>query len=199
MTSMQNLPQKILLYHFFKKNSDISLFPGCSIDMKQKDLNMDIDVEDYYRRYGPMVLRRCRSLLNDEEKALDAMQDVFVRLIQNRHKLKGDYPSSLLYRIATNICLNIIRAEKSRPVTGDSSILETIADYTDMENRVILRDYIDRIFKGHPESTREMAVMHYVDHMTLQQVADETGFSVSGVRKRLRKLKEELQCREVIE
>ena len=35
-----------------------------------------------------------------------------------------------------------------------------------------------------------MAVLHYVDGMTLQEVSTEVGLSVSGVRKRLRGLKE---------
>ena len=39
-------------------------------------------------------------------------------------------------------------------------------------------------------STREMAVMHLVDGLTLDEVAVEVGLSVSGVRKRLRVLKE---------
>jgi len=34
-----------------------------------------------------------------------------------------------------------------------------------------------------------MAVLHYVDGMTLEEVARETGYSVSGVRKRLRALR----------
>ena len=33
-----------------------------------------------------------------------------------------------------------------------------------------------------------MAVLHYVDRMTLEEVAEEMGMSVSGVRKRLRGL-----------
>ena len=37
-----------------------------------------------------------------------------------------------------------------------------------------------------------MAVMHHVDGMTLEQVARECGLSVSGVRKRLRRLRETL-------
>ena len=42
---------------------------------------MAIDVEAAYRRYGPMVLRRCRQMLRDEQQATDAMQDVFVQLL----------------------------------------------------------------------------------------------------------------------
>ena len=51
-----------------------------------KTLSMD-DFDNLYRQFGPMVLRRCRFLLKNEEKALDAMQDVFVRLIERKEKL----------------------------------------------------------------------------------------------------------------
>lgn len=37
-----------------------------------------------------------------------------------------------------------------------------------------------------------MAILHYVDGMTLQEVADEVGMSVSGMRKRLRGLRARL-------
>ncbi len=65
-----------------------------------------MDVASLSRQYGPMVLRRCRQLLRDEDEALDATQDVFVRVIERRRALDARYASSLLYRIATNVCLN---------------------------------------------------------------------------------------------
>jgi RNA polymerase sigma-70 factor (ECF subfamily) len=55
-----------------------------------------MNVEDLYRRYGPMVMRRCRQLLRDEDQALDATQDVFVRLMERSDRLRDDYPSSLI-------------------------------------------------------------------------------------------------------
>lgn len=154
---------------------------------------MSIDIEDYYRRYGPMVLRRCRRLLNDEDRALDAMQEVFVNLIRNRVKLTGSYPSSLLYRMATNVCLNMIRDEKRKQVTHDSDALDAIARYDDAEDRIGVADLLDRIFERDPASSREIAVLHYVDGMTLAEVAREVGLSVSGVRKRLKKLQASAQ------
>ncbi len=39
--------------------------------------------------------------------------------------------------------------------------------------------------------------MHYVDGMTLEEVAGEVGLSVSGVRKRLRTLKARVEGMEV--
>jgi DNA-directed RNA polymerase specialized sigma24 family protein len=77
-----------------------------------------------------MVIRRCRQLLRDEDDALDAAKDVFVRLIERQRELHARYPSSLLYRIATNVCLNRIRDRGRRPAAGgarDDSQLEAIA------------------------------------------------------------------------
>ena len=152
-----------------------------------------MDIDQLYRQYGPMVMRRCRQLLRDEDQALDATQDVFVRLIERRDHLRADYPSSLLYRIATNICLNRIRDAKNRKTSTDQKLLEQIADLDDAEGQIEARSVLARLFGLERESTRTMAVLHYVDGMTLEEVAGEVGMSVSGVRKRLRGLRASLK------
>jgi len=148
-----------------------------------------VDVEDLYRRYGPMVLRRCRALLKDEERAVEAMQDTFVQVLRRQDTLEVSAPSSLLYRIATNTCLNRIRSRKRHPEHPDDDLLVRIASASDDEGRGVARLMLDRIFANERPSTRTMAVMHLLDGMTLQEVADEHGLSVSGVRKRLRTLR----------
>lgn len=150
---------------------------------------MAIDVEALYRKYGPMVLRRCRQLLQNEDKALDAMQDVFVQVLRHADRLTAEAPSSLLYRIATNTCLNILRGEKRRPVSGKEELLMEIASVDEHEERSVTRAFLDELFSREKASTRTIAVLHYVDRLTLEQTAAEVGLSVSGVRKRLRTLR----------
>ncbi len=157
---------------------------------------MAIDVSDYYQRYGPMVLRRCRQLLKEQTKAEDAMHDVFVELLRREGQLHEQAPSSLLYRIATNVSLNRLRSERRRPVTSDDSLLERIAALGDGEGEGSVsaaRQLLSRLFGSEPESTRVIAVLHLQDGLTLEQVAEEVQMSVSGVRKRLRRLREQLQ------
>jgi len=189
---------------------------------------MEIDIAAYYEQYGPMVLRRCRFLLKDEERALDAMQEVFVKLLENQHRLEGTYPSSLLYRIATNVCLNMLRSKSRSRTDYNPDLIEAAAGHDDVAGRAEARDFLERLFaveeagrgaprgrrnessrtgsKGMgnadgngavqrdpargPVSTREIAVMYYLDSMTYEEVARETGLSVSGIRKRLRTLKQ---------
>ena len=151
-----------------------------------------MDVAALYETYGPMVMRRCRQLLKDETDALDATQDVFVQVLRRRDRLTDEYPSSLLYRIATNLCLNRIRDRGRRPETVDDELVHRVACTEETEARLAAGSVLNRLFGREPASTRTMAVLHYVDGMTLQEVADEVGLSVSGVRKRLRGLRAQL-------
>jgi RNA polymerase sigma factor (sigma-70 family) len=144
-----------------------------------------LDIEALYERYGPMVLRRCRFLLRDEDQALDTTHDVFVQLLRRRERLSGRYPSSLLFTIATNLSLNRLRGRRRAPELPGDELLQRIAHEPDLDTPLL----VDRLLGRHPESTRTMAVLHYVDGMTLEQVARECGMSVSGVRKRLRSLR----------
>ena len=153
---------------------------------------MAIDVQEYYQNYGPMVLRRCRHLLRDEENALDAMQEVFVKLIVKQEELLDKAPSSLLYRIATNVCLNRLRTIRRHPEDSDDKLLLQIAGSGDMESRSSAKTLLDKIFRKEKASTQTIAVMHLLDGFTLEEVASEVGLSVSGVRKRLRVLRKRL-------
>lgn len=151
--------------------------------------NSEINIEEFYLRYGPMVLRRCRQLLRDEEKAKDAAQEVFAKLLINKKQLKNQYPSSLLFRISTNTCLNMIRDHRKCHLLDGEDILESIAAYDESEEKIVMQDILKKIFRKENPSTREIAVMLYVDGMTHQEVADEIGLSVSGVRKRIREFR----------
>jgi RNA polymerase sigma-70 factor (ECF subfamily) len=67
--------------------------------------------------------------------------------------------------------------------------LESIAAYDESEEKIVRQDILKKIFRKENPSTREIAVMLYVDGMTHQEVADEIGLSVSGVRKRIREFR----------
>lgn len=150
---------------------------------------MAIPTETFYRKYGPMVFRRCKQMLGDEDRALDAMHDVFVQVLLHEETLDARAPSSLLFRIATNVCLNRIRSEGRRRETLDDDLVHRIACVDDPETRSGARLALSRLFGAEKESSRTIAVLHLLDGMTLEEVADEVGMSVSGVRKRLRRLR----------
>jgi RNA polymerase sigma-70 factor (ECF subfamily) len=59
---------------------------------------MGVDLRHWYQQYGPMVHRRCRALLRDDEEAREVMQDVFVEVLRRGEALQVEAPSSFLYR-----------------------------------------------------------------------------------------------------
>lgn len=150
---------------------------------------MAIDVEALYRAYGPIVLRRCRHMLRDESAARDVMHDVFVELLRRRDVLEDRGLANLLLTIATNLCLNRIRARGRRPEVPQSALLFEIASLDNIEERTLARRTLDRIFRRHPNDSRLIATLYHVDGLTLEEVAREVGMSVSGVRKRLRSVR----------
>ena len=124
------------------------------------------------------------------------MHDVFVQVLSRADQLDDQAPSSLLFRIATNVCLNRLRARRRRPEDGDPALLEEIAARTDPAARSAARAALDTLFRHEPDDTALIAVLHLHDQMTLEEVAAEVGMSVSGVRKRLAKLRSKLHALE---
>ena len=154
---------------------------------------MAIDVEAWYKKYGPMVIRRCRALLRNEDEAMDAVQDVFVNLLRSKERLHFAFPSSLLYSMATNVCLNRLRRKKLKALeimtSGEglfsgaaSGSADGSADGFDQVDAEMLVGFI---LEDESEETRTILFMYHVDGMTLREIGETVGLSVSGVRKRL--------------
>ena len=159
---------------------------------------MAIDIEASYTRYAPMVLRRCKRILGEHDaQAVDAMQEVFVLLLRHRGALQDSHLSSLLYTMATRVCLNIVRRRSRRPEVPDGDLVQRLACIPNAEPlwaRLALR----ALWQHFPPSTAMLAVRHWLDGLTLEEVAREAGMSVSGVRKRLRGLRETVAALEEV-
>ena len=93
--------------------------------------------------------------------------------------------------MATNHCLNMLRDSRRKEPHAEEWLYE-VAAWEDPSPRIEAGNILKKLFGLHEESTRTMAVLHLLDGMTLEEVATEAGMSVSGMRKRLRGLRETL-------
>lgn len=145
------------------------------------------EIEALYERFGSMVYGRCMQMLRNEDDAIEAMQDVFVKVLK-----MGDVdissPSSLLYVMATRHCLNILRSKKRRPEAPDTDLVSRIAN-TGTSQRSYARMMLDWLFGQNPKHSQLIAMLYYVDGLTHAEVAREVDMSVSSVRRRLKTMR----------
>ena len=67
------------------------------------------------RSYDQNVLRIALNLLRSPEDAKDVYQEAFLRVFRNLHNFRFDCSfHTWLYRIVTNICLDMLRKRKVR-------------------------------------------------------------------------------------
>ncbi len=151
---------------------------------------MAICVEDLYRKYGPMVLRRCRAILHDEDAALDAMQDTFVQVLRREKTLQDRGLSSLLYTIAGNVCLNELRRRRRRPSVSSELVAESATGCDDLEDRVAASHFLDRLLANENESTRSILTLRSLEQRTWSETATCVNLSVTGARRRVERIRE---------
>ena len=145
---------------------------------------MNIDIAAWYEKYGPMVIRRCRVLLRNNDEAMDAVHDVFMNLLGAKDRLANVFPSSLLYTIATNVCLNRLRGRKREelfPPGWEENFPVRDGSYDQADAKLL----VETILENESEETRTILFMYHADGMTLREVGEAVGLSISGVKKRL--------------
>ena len=72
--------------------------------------------KEIYERYEARVRGVCKRMLQCPEDAEEAAQETFLRVYQGLGRFNGRYQlGAWVCRIATNVCLDMIRAKKRRP------------------------------------------------------------------------------------
>ena len=72
--------------------------------------------DELYAAHADDVFRRCLLLTGNRADAEDVFQQVWIKVHFELARFRGDAaPSTWLYRIATNECLNLFRRRRSRP------------------------------------------------------------------------------------
>jgi RNA polymerase sigma-70 factor (ECF subfamily) len=138
---------------------------------------------ELYHRYGPALLRKARRLLHNEADALDAVQNVFVGVLESRVR-SVDLP--YLYRLLTHRCLNLLRDERNR-----ARLRERECDALCPVSRVapdvgvLTLDLVSKLSARLDESVMETVVYRYFDDMGQEEIAALLSVSRKTVQNRL--------------
>jgi RNA polymerase sigma-70 factor (ECF subfamily) len=163
----------------------VSKRPSAAIDRAE--------LEALYRSYGPLVRRRARSILGDDLEAQDAVQEVFVRVIKSAADFRRQsQPSTWLYRIATNLCLNRVRDGRRRRDHLDRFGEQVHhAPPPPAPSSPDARATLRRVLAQLPEELAEIAVYYWVDEMDQAEIAEILGVSRRTVGNRLERFRAE--------
>jgi RNA polymerase sigma-70 factor (ECF subfamily) len=147
----------------------------------------DTELRSLYTQYAPVIHRRCRSILGNEEDAHDAVQETFSRVIVHWESFRGEAsPLTWMYRISTNYCLNRIRNRRSRSdkrhVHRDDIVSTSFSRGGSMWED---EDTVRRLLELANDQERAIVIHLFFDDMTREQAAAMVGVSVPTLRKRL--------------
>ena len=150
------------------------------------------ELEALYRSYGALVKRRARGILGDDHEAQDAMQEVFVRVIAAMGEFRRQsQPSTWLYRITTNLCLNRLRDGRRRRDHLSRLGQEALASPRTHALSPELRATLERVLTAVPADLSEVAVYYYVDEMDQAEIAKLVGVARRTVGYRLDRFRAE--------
>ncbi|HXI62863.1 MAG TPA: sigma-70 family RNA polymerase sigma factor [Pyrinomonadaceae bacterium] len=162
------------------------------------------------RRYSPRVFHVAHRFFRDRSQAEDAAQETFLKAFAQMKSFAGlGSMEGWLTRIATNTCLNILRAARRRPelVTSDlgeneTEWLERVSDSSraqplDAEQKVIAADLAERLLESLRPEDRLALTMIDGEGASVNEVAEVTGWSESKVK--VRAFRARKKAREALE
>lgn len=149
------------------------------------------EIKCLFEHYAPVVFRRARRILARDADAWDVVQEVFERMLSDPTSFRGEArPMTWVYRVTTNVSLNLLRVRRLREpalsVTGE----EAVTSVDDVEVRQLLSKWTARL----GEREREIAALLFIDGLTQQEVADVFQLSRKTIGREVEALRAKLEA-----
>lgn len=140
--------------------------------------------EELVRRHEQRIYNLSLRMLGRPEDARDATQETFMAALRKLPTFRGDSAlSTWLHRVAVNSCYDILRRRKRRaeesmpeepgPAPGD--VAESSSEAVDVQ----------RALSEVPEEFRAVLILHDVQDLPYEEIADIIGVPVGTVKSRL--------------
>ena len=139
-------------------------------------------------QYGDRLYWHIRRVVVNHEDAEDVLQETFAKAYTSIADFRGDSESSLtawLYRIATNIAINVLRRRKKWAFSSLDSVrgdlLATFEHEIDPSaDEIVVR--LQKAILALPTKQRLVFNMRYYDELSFEQISQATGDSVSTLK-----------------
>jgi RNA polymerase sigma-70 factor (ECF subfamily) len=140
---------------------------------------------ELYANYSQAIYQHCHRFLPSPASARDAAQETFVRVMARGVVLTLEEGAlCYLYRVSTNICLNILNKQKMQMRAAAALAMNTTYvrwnDFAD-------REFVLAVLARCGEDSAQVAIMHYVEEMSQVEIAEALGITRKTVFNRLRR------------
>ncbi len=147
-------------------------------------------------RHGPMVLRVCQRVLQDRHAAEDAFQATFLVLVRKagairKRQLLANWLYGVAYRIAIRAKVDAAKRRNREERGEPKSPTDPVAEVTGRELCALLDEELNRL----PERYRAPFQLCYLEGLTRDQVAQQLGWSLRTLQRRLEQGRRLLQSR----
>ena len=143
---------------------------------------------DLYEKFAPAIFAHCRRFLQSPAAARDATQEAFVRVLARGVVLPREEEAlRYLYRVSTNVCLNLLR-EHNVHTRAAPTLAANTPHVNSAESGLADREFVNAVLDRCGEGGAKVAVMHYLDGMSQVEIAEVLGITRRTVFNRLRKL-----------
>lgn len=151
-------------------------------------------------RYQNKILGYSARMLSDREEAEDVAQEVFIKAYRSLDSFRGESSfSTWIYRIATNLCIDRLRAKKRRPQSAysldepfdkeEDKGGRDVPDFSGEPTRVVEREELRRrvreVVAEMPEKLRSVVIMCDMQGMAYEDIAKVLGCPIGTVKSRL--------------
>ena len=173
--------------HIFRSETDEFLCKNIS------SKNQDIILSELYSRYAYLVYGVCMKYLKNKEDAEDLTLEIFIDLIHKIYKYEPKVFKSWLYVLAKNACLMQLR--KSKSYSGETTYdlpSEEISNEKEIQDNIL--DNLLPNAVTHLKQEQKICIeLFYLKSMSYQDIASQTGFTISSVKSHIQNGKRNLK------
>lgn len=146
--------------------------------------------EELYERWERRAYGFCLHYLGDPDRAADAFQDTFRRLVESRDRYEPEGRfASWLFTLARRACIDLVRAERPhrREERTDAALRESVSASrtSSPEKEVVVRSELDRLLARLPASQREALLLAKYHGFSYAEIAEMVGVTEVAVKQRV--------------
>lgn len=142
-------------------------------------------MEELFNYYYPRLLNFSRKFLKIEEGIDDIIQEVFIKIWQNRKNIKNTATfNSFIFTITRNLLLNELRSrlnnEKTRDEIRNLSIAQEYSSLEEIEYNDV-KEKVEQLIDTLPERQKEIFVLSRTEGLSHKEIAEKLGINTKTV------------------